>query len=162
MTTLRFDLEVTLPRATAFDLLDQHYRDLGYRVEQSDRMNFRLVMNRGWVLGALFGGRIRHRSVWMRATVEALDENRALIRIAYEGYRKAMDTRCRDRWAEEVRAFEETCRRHPPRRVGGGPDAPAVLREVIIKEVVRIPCPYCGNLVENTAKKCDECGAPVR
>lgn len=57
MGTLRFDLEVTLPRATAFDLLDCHYRELGYRVEESDRMNFRLVMDRGWLLGALWGDR---------------------------------------------------------------------------------------------------------
>ena len=52
MALRQFDLEVALPRAKAFDLLDRHYRGLGYRVEESDRMNFRLVMDRGGILVA--------------------------------------------------------------------------------------------------------------
>jgi MFS family permease len=31
-----------------------------------------------------------------------------------------------------------------------------------IKEVVKIPCSYCGTLVENTATKCPSCGAPFK
>ncbi len=31
----------------------------------------------------------------------------------------------------------------------------------IIKEIVKVPCKYCGTLVENTAQKCPSCGAPL-
>jgi hypothetical protein len=33
-----------------------------------------------------------------------------------------------------------------------------VIRE---REIVRIPCKYCGSLNENTAKKCSNCGAVI-
>ena len=35
-------------------------------------------------------------------------------------------------------------------------------REVITKETVRVPCRYCGALVDNTATKCPSCGAKLR
>lgn len=33
-------------------------------------------------------------------------------------------------------------------------------KEIVI-QIVKIPCKYCGNLVENTAAKCPSCGAPL-
>lgn len=33
-------------------------------------------------------------------------------------------------------------------------------REVIIKEVVMVPCVYCQGLMPNTASFCPSCGAP--
>ena len=33
-----------------------------------------------------------------------------------------------------------------------------VLEKVIVKEIVKIPCPYCKTLVENTISRCPECG----
>ena len=35
-------------------------------------------------------------------------------------------------------------------------------REVIIKEVVMIPCRYCEGLIPNTATFCPNCGAPKK
>lgn len=35
-------------------------------------------------------------------------------------------------------------------------------RIIVTREIVRIPCPYCSSLVENTALKCPNCGAPQR
>lgn len=32
----------------------------------------------------------------------------------------------------------------------------------IVKEIVKLPCKYCGTLVEVTAAKCDSCGAPLK
>lgn len=163
---LFFELEVALPRDVAFDLLDRHFRDLGYRVEESDRMNHRLVMDRGWVLGALLGGPVRRRHVWLRATAREREPARTVIQLSFQGYRKALDARARRRYTEEVRAFEEACRAQASRADAAGDaggDSPGpVLKEVVIREVVRIPCRYCGNLVDNTARKCDDCGAPLR
>lgn len=33
-------------------------------------------------------------------------------------------------------------------------------REVIIKEIVMVPCVYCQGLMPNTASFCPSCGAP--
>jgi hypothetical protein len=35
-------------------------------------------------------------------------------------------------------------------------------KEVIIKEVVKVKCRYCGALVDITESKCSGCGAPLR
>jgi rubrerythrin len=32
----------------------------------------------------------------------------------------------------------------------------------VIKEVVKIPCKYCGILIESTSTKCSGCGAPLK
>jgi hypothetical protein len=165
-TPLYFEIEVGLPRDTAFDLLDRHFRALGYRVEESDRMNHRLVLDRGWVIGALLGGPVRRRHVWLRATAQQRDPQRTAIHLSFQGYRKALDERARRRYTEEVRAFEQLCRAQraasPGDPAGAGTPPTPMLKEVVIKEVVRIPCRYCGNLVDNTARKCDDCGAPLR
>ena len=35
-------------------------------------------------------------------------------------------------------------------------------REVIVKEVVMVPCRYCEGLIPNTATFCPNCGAPKK
>ena len=32
--------------------------------------------------------------------------------------------------------------------------------QVVIKEVVKVKCQYCGALIDSTAEKCPYCGAP--
>lgn len=32
----------------------------------------------------------------------------------------------------------------------------------VIKEVVKVPCKYCGILIESTSTKCSGCGAPLK
>jgi hypothetical protein len=39
---------------------------------------------------------------------------------------------------------------------------PATTKEIIIKEIVKIPCRYCGTLNLITDSTCGKCGAPVR
>jgi len=39
---------------------------------------------------------------------------------------------------------------------------PKVIERIIIREIVKIPCPYCGELNENTQSNCSRCGAAVR
>jgi hypothetical protein len=65
--------------------------------------------------------------------------------------------------------FEEISRISPPKiepaRVAAAapPTAEArVVERVIIREIVKIPCPYCGELNENTQSNCSRCGAAVR
>ncbi len=35
-------------------------------------------------------------------------------------------------------------------------------REVVVKEIVMVPCPYCQGLMPNTSTFCPNCGAPRR
>lgn len=48
--------------------------------------------------------------------------------------------------------------------VSAGEPFPGTLpgERVIIREIVRIPCQYCGSLVDITRTTCQSCGAPLR
>jgi hypothetical protein len=37
----------------------------------------------------------------------------------------------------------------------------APIREVITREIIKIPCRYCGSFVDHTEPKCTGCGAPL-
>ena len=39
---------------------------------------------------------------------------------------------------------------------------PVKEREVIIKEIIKVKCPYCGALVDQGVDRCPNCGAPLR
>jgi hypothetical protein len=47
----------------------------------------------------------------------------------------------------------------PPSLNFGSVPQPSV-QQVIIKETVKVPCQYCGTLIDSTAKACPNCGAP--
>jgi hypothetical protein len=40
------------------------------------------------------------------------------------------------------------------------PPQPTIIKETV-KEIVKIPCPYCGSLVDITWRNCGSCGAPL-
>ncbi len=45
---------------------------------------------------------------------------------------------------------------------GAAGDTKEIVHEKeIIKEIVKVPCKYCGTLVENTSERCPNCGAPL-
>jgi rubrerythrin len=35
---------------------------------------------------------------------------------------------------------------------------PMVVQQVILREIVKIPCRFCGSLIENTQTRCPFCG----
>ena len=38
---------------------------------------------------------------------------------------------------------------------------PVVVQQTVERQVVKVRCPYCGNLYDVTARACPSCGAPV-
>ncbi|HYA71160.1 MAG TPA: zinc ribbon domain-containing protein [Thermoplasmata archaeon] len=38
---------------------------------------------------------------------------------------------------------------------------PVIVQQTVERQVVKVRCPYCGNLYDVTAKACPSCGAPV-
>lgn len=63
--------------------------------------------------------------------------------------------------AKHVREFFSALERRLGQAPGGEASA-VVQREVIIKEIVKMPCRYCGTLVPITDSNCSKCGAPLR
>jgi rubrerythrin len=47
----------------------------------------------------------------------------------------------------------------PPEDINLTPKQPPV-QQIVIKEVVKVKCRYCGALIDSTAQVCPECGAP--
>lgn len=47
----------------------------------------------------------------------------------------------------------------PPQDINLTPKQPLV-QQIVIKEVVKVKCRYCGALIDSTAEKCPFCGAP--
>lgn len=145
----------------AFDRLLEQFRGLGFRLEEADRMNYKLVMDRGSNLGSLFGGPVSFRRVWMRAQVDRRGADQAYVTLSFSGWGKAVNSEARTTYATEVRRYEDEAVEAAQRLVATGEADPSVIREVVIKEVVRIPCKFCGSLIVNTARKCPDCGAPL-
>jgi flagellar basal body-associated protein FliL len=54
------------------------------------------------------------------------------------------------RMAKEVKAQDQTFTQ---------PTQPSVVEKEIVREVVKIRCPYCGNLYDEDQDKCPTCGA---
>ncbi len=47
----------------------------------------------------------------------------------------------------------------PPENIDLTPKQPPV-QQIVIKEVVKVKCRYCGALIDSTAETCPICGAP--
>ena len=47
----------------------------------------------------------------------------------------------------------------PPPDINLTPKQPPV-QQIVIKEVVKVKCRYCGALIDSTAETCPFCGAP--
>jgi hypothetical protein len=47
----------------------------------------------------------------------------------------------------------------PPENIDLTPKQPGV-QQIVIKEVVKVKCRYCGALIDSTAQTCPFCGAP--
>jgi hypothetical protein len=47
----------------------------------------------------------------------------------------------------------------PPPPISLRPSDQPLIQQVVVKEVVKVPCRYCGSLIDSTAEKCLFCGA---
>ena len=48
----------------------------------------------------------------------------------------------------------------PPPGVNLTPAGQPPVQQIVIKETVKVPCRYCGTLMDSTATVCPNCGAP--
>ena len=98
----------------------------------------------------------------LEAITELREEPPGLLRISDREYRVKGPSgptaayRIERARVERIRALSD----RPVAPVPSGP--PIVVRErVILREIVRVPCRYCGALNEQRALRCHACGAPA-
>ena len=48
----------------------------------------------------------------------------------------------------------------PPPSINLAPKDQPAIQQIVIKETVKVPCRYCGTLIDSTATNCPNCGAP--
>ena len=48
----------------------------------------------------------------------------------------------------------------PPPPINLTPGGQPAIQQIVIKETVKVPCRYCGTLIDSTATACPKCGAP--
>jgi len=48
----------------------------------------------------------------------------------------------------------------PPPDIDLTPKEQPAVQQIVIKEVAKVKCSYCGALIDSTAKVCPQCGAP--
>ncbi len=93
---------------------------------------------------------------------EATDEAPAMLRVPVPNVRSVRDEIAaarpagRAEWERRRRSSEASVRRPAP-AIGD----PRVVHEVI-REVIKVRCSYCGNLMDEGAPRCPACGAPQR
>ena len=88
---------------------------------------------------------------------KCLQESRE-ARIPYSTYSPPPPIPTSGAFLAGVAAHEQYAASHPPPQAA--PQVPTFQREVITREVVMIPCKYCGGLSAQTSKFCMSCGAP--
>jgi hypothetical protein len=55
-------------------------------------------------------------------------------------------------------SFQQTFPAPPP--VSLTPGGQPAVQQIVIKETVKVPCQFCGTLIDSTARVCPNCGAP--
>ncbi len=62
--------------------------------------------------------------------------------------------------SREYRQLQGTPPPQTPQTIGS--QAQVIKEKEIIKEIVKVKCPYCGALIDQGADKCPHCGAPLK
>jgi hypothetical protein len=63
-----------------------------------------------------------------------------------------------DRWVKALSKHPETARREPSAPSTQKPMIPIIVRERVIKEIVKVPCSHCGKFYDQTLDSCPYCG----
>lgn len=125
-----------------FEALRQYFHQNGFHLEEADAIALRLhaEKTRG-LMSALFGLGTLH------VFVSFPTPGAVLVRLSHDA-------------PELVRRMRELVENLPdaPEK----PQEPVSPPHIVVREIVRIPCRYCGSLVDNTAPRCPYCGGEIR
>ncbi|MBU1244786.1 hypothetical protein KKD52_02370 [Myxococcota bacterium] len=123
-----------------FESFLRHFRARDYHIEEADAVGMRLhaEKTRG-LFSKLFGIGTLH------VHVQFMDDDTVQVRLSSAGAGTILD---------ELKAL--AAKNKPA--VVPAPAAPPVVSQVILREIVKIPCRFCGSLIENTQTRCPYCG----
>ena len=123
-----------------FETFLRHFRARDYHIEEADGVGMRLhaEKTRG-LFSALFGIGTLH------VYVQFMDDDTVQVRLSSAGAGTILD---------ELKAL--AAKNKPA--VVSAPALPPVVSQVILREIVKIPCRFCGSLIENTQTRCPYCG----
>ena len=138
MSGLKHTLSFSGSPLDLFESYHQFFRRKGFHIEEADAVALRLHAEKSTGLFSyLFGlGTLHVRVEWCDdgSTVRIRMSIRDMVLL------------------EELKAIAARCVPVPqPVSLGQQP-------QIIVREIVKIPCKYCGSLIENTQTRCPFCG----
>ncbi|PKN47169.1 MAG: hypothetical protein CVU59_03785 [Deltaproteobacteria bacterium HGW-Deltaproteobacteria-17] len=124
-----------------FETFLRHFRARDFHIEEADAVGMRLhaEKTRG-LFSALFGIGTLH------VYVQFMDDDTVQVRLSSAGAGTIL---------EELKGL--AARQRPATGAAAAP-AQQVVSQVIVREIVKIPCRFCGSLIENTQTRCPYCG----
>ena len=148
MSNLLHTLDFAGPAPALFEAFLRHFRARGFHIEEADAMAMRIhaEQDRG-LLSSLFGIGTLH------AHVRFMDADTVQVRLSSAGDRE-------HRLLEELKelAAAQTKAAAAAQAAQAPPAGPVVIQQVVVREIVKIPCRFCGSLIENTQTRCPYCG----
>lgn len=125
-----------------FEAVRNYFHDRGFHIEEADAITLRLhaEKTRG-LMSALFGFGTLH------IFVSFLREGGIQVRLSHP----------MPGLLEDLQALADAATEAQP-AVSETFASPTI----IVREIVRIPCRFCGSLVENTQARCPYCGGEPR
>ena len=126
-----------------FDAFLRYFRSRNFHVEEADGVAMRLHAEQtGGLLSSLFGIGTLH------IRVQFMDDDTVQLRLSSANAGTILDDLKRLADASTARAEKNR----------SAASAPVVVQQVVVREIVKIPCRFCGSLIENTQTRCPFCG----
>ncbi len=152
MSQLIHTLDFAGPAPALFEAFLRHLRARGFHIEEADAVGLRIHAERDrGLLSSLFGIGTLH------VHVRFVDADTVQVRITSAGEReRRLLDELKDLAAAQVKATAVAAASQAAREARQA--APVVVSQVVVREIVKIPCRFCGSLIENTQTRCPHCG----
>jgi len=162
MSTYKKKVEVHAPIDTVFDLCISFFENLGYTLKakiQPTRIEFEKSKKSKWVY-LLSADEIDYDHTLSISFFNKI--NFIEIEFLYDCPAGAwkFSKKSVEKIESDIAAFLSLINHHVNTASKNMPETPIV--KEIIKEIVKVKCPYCGALVDQGIDRCPNCGAPLR
>ncbi|MDA3863156.1 MAG: hypothetical protein PF689_04725 [Deltaproteobacteria bacterium] len=150
------DYNFNVPGRKLFDCFLQKVNgDSFFHIEEADRVDLTIKLEKGTFWSLILG--IRKQIVYLDFDLE---KDSTILHIIVKGP-SGLQTK--------IEKYLQSCVNTLPtlnKADDAGKNAPdkdyKYIKEIIQREIVRIPCPYCSSLVDNTLTKCPHCGGDLK
>lgn len=141
----KYTLELMASSEFIFDEVIKEARKEGFQIEEADRMEMKVSLVKESPFDFLFG----LGSKTVNLDFDPKSNVTAIVKISHNGDEKLDSV---------VISLIRSAESHFRPVSAPVPMPTTVSEKIIIREVVKIPCPYCNCLIENTVDSCPNCG----